>query len=88
MIDKTGKIVLMGKYDYVHKMKKAIQETEIENITHNSLNKLIENAKLLLLSKYYPHDKNPTLLNNASRMFGKFKDHKKPPKMRPIVNKS
>ena len=91
MTDKTGKIVIMDKADYVNKMETTIQEMEIENITQNPLNKLIGKVKLLLQSKYWPDDKKPTLLNHAPnipRMFGKFKDHKIPPKMRPIVNKS
>ena len=81
----------MDKANYVHKMEKTIQEMEIENITQNPLNKLIRKVKLLLQPKYWPDDKKPALLNDAPnipRMLGKFKDHKIPPKTRPIVNKS
>ena len=51
MTNKTDKIIIIDKTDYIHKMENTIQEMEIECVIHNPLNKQIEKVKHLLESK-------------------------------------
>ena len=90
MTDKTGKIAILDKSDYINKMENTIKEINVDIMNQNPLRKLTEKVKILLKSTHWPKNKPPLLINHAPnipRLFGKFKDHKTPPKFRPIVNR-
>ena len=65
MTDKTGKIAILDKSDYVNKMEYTIKEIDVDIMNQSPLRKLTEKVKILLKSTHWPNNKPPLLINHA-----------------------
>ena len=88
--DKSGIIVIMERNEYKIMMKEAIVEMGAERVSKDPNESIIEKRTALIRSGVWSDNKKPKIDNfapNTQCNFGRVKDDKEPPTIRPIVNK-
>ena len=88
--DKMGKMVTLNKQDYTDMMENTFMKMQVEIMNKDPNKKLKNKIRNLMKEGIWPDNITPFNHNhapNTPRAFGRYKDHKKPPSMRPTVNK-
>ena len=73
------------RQDYIEMIQNTFKKMQVE-IKDKDLNKKIQN-KIVNLMKEIKWPENHNHARNTPRAFGRYKDSKEPPSMRPIVKK-
>ena len=77
----------MDRGEYNDKMREAIIKMAAERVMKDPNEILMEKKAALIKNELWPDNRKPRIHNFAPNIFGRIKDHKEPPTIRPIVNK-
>ena len=88
-LDKMRKIIIIERNEYKNKMREAIIKMGAETVTKDPNESSIEKRAPLIKNGVWQDDRKLKVHNfapNTQCIFGRIKNHKEPPTLRPIVN--